>query len=210
MSNIPVSQSNAPQNSNQTDWLKIILSCLFSCFGTLLVVIFGFGVLMVCLNASFNESQQNNQIVRPDPTAPPPPVVPALPTLVAELSRVKTVCEDRAREAKNFIRHHHVRERDIRIGQRHYTGVRSELNGIIDHLRAGLSVRFTNDDLGKIRERFKTASARMNEFISWADALEHPQFGAIDPLDVVREMYLKWLESVRKSNDDAIQQLRGS
>lgn len=36
-------------------------------------------------------AQQHNQVVRPLPLGPPPPVVPHLPDLIAEFSRLRTL-----------------------------------------------------------------------------------------------------------------------
>lgn len=136
--------------------------------------------------------------------------MPQLPDLVAELRRTKTLCEGRARQAKDFISSHHVSERNAREGSRLYTDMKAELDGCIDYLRSGLVRRFNADDSHQLEKRFRTAGTHVSAFFNWVDTLEPPPYATVDasPLEAASKLLSGWLDSVSKANDKAIEQLR--
>jgi hypothetical protein len=156
---------------------------------------------------SMYERQQNNQVVRPFPNDPPAPVVPALPDLIAELSATKSLCEGRAAAAKSILGQRQARA-ELVAGRRLYDDARAALIGCIDHLRAGLSRRFVEEDASNAAARFLAAQEKVDRFVAWENTVEAPTIGAAEPLAALLESLNSWMNNVSKQNEQAIEQLR--
>ena len=167
-------------------------------FVILAILLFGFVLL--------REPQKNNQIVRPVPDGPAAPVVPQLPDVIAELSRSKSLGEDRAQAAIAILTQ---RQDEARLfqGRQLYDDARAEFNGAIDYLRSGLSRRFEDGDSQQVAIRMLNGKQKIETFVSWVRDLNGPVIGA-GPLDTFAEALDKWLNHVREQNAQAIEQLR--
>jgi hypothetical protein len=155
------------------------------------------------------QTQQDSQIVRPFPNAPPAPVVPQLPDLAAKLRRAKSLCEGLARQAKGKAAERRIRQGQFELGRRLYTEAKSESDGSIEYLCAGLTRRFNQDDPQRVAERMAEMNRKMAAFVRWADR-QLPRKGDIsaDLPDLAKELLLAWLNGVRTANDEAIAQLQ--
>ncbi len=88
----------------------------------------GIAIVALLILAVISESQKNNQVVRPFPNAAPPPVVPDLPDLIAELKQSKTIGEGRAQAAITLLTQRQD-QANLFQAQRLYDDAQGEFNG---------------------------------------------------------------------------------
>jgi hypothetical protein len=153
-----------------------------------------------------DESKQNNQIV--GPRSEPAPVVPQLPDFIADLSSAKSLCEGKARAAKDTARRRQIPDEAMARGRGLYIEAKSSFDGCITYLQTGLTRRFNRDDRTLAEKRLRNAFSKMGAFLEWTNQIQRPWVGASDPLTAALEALSGWMGDVAKANDKAIDQLR--
>jgi hypothetical protein len=149
------------------------------------------------------------QVVQPFP-GKPAPVVPKLPDLAAELSKIKSLCESRALEAKGSLRGPRAKKQ-LETGQKLYGEAKAESDAAIRFLVTGLAARFNEDDEAKIAARMQTLGKKVSAFLNWADSLENRKgMGAEDPLSAVISLLGDWIKAVGQENEEAIKKITAS
>jgi hypothetical protein len=91
-------------------------------------------------------------------------------------------------------------------GRKFYDDARSEFNGCIDYLRAGLARQFVRGDAGVIAARLAAGEAKVERFVEWANRLE-PSVGAVS-FESLSDLVEKWLSGIEGQNQEAIELLR--
>jgi len=152
---------------------------------------------------------RSNQVVRPFP-GKPAPVVPQLPDLAAELSKIKSLCESRALAAKGSLRRLEARKQ-LPIGEKLYGEVKAESDATITFLITGMAVRFKDTDDENVRARMRALGKKSTAFLDWADGLTNKKgYGAEDPISAILALLGDWLKGVREENEKAIKQISAS
>jgi hypothetical protein len=177
------------------------------------VVAVAFGLYFAAV--SFAEQQGNNLIVRPDPNAPPPLVIPQLPGIVAKLRGAKDLCEGRAQQAKDTLRQWRPRAAQPRLteGQTAYTNARSAIGSCISFLQTGVTTRFRDGQDSLIEAHIQKADAAMKTFLVWANNIKPRQIrpgelGDDDHSNAILSLWSDWLKAVRAADQKARDDLR--
>lgn len=161
---------------------------------------------VICLT-SIASSHDNNQIVRTIPGAPPAPVVPELPRLMARLSQQKNRCEDRTSAAIDSIRRNSIGGATYERGRLLYDLAKESQNGMITYLQAGLVRRFNGDDPQQIAQMAVDSQQKVDATVDWANSLIERSIGDGIP-ESIMAMVEAWLQDVNSRNDHAIELLR--
>lgn len=155
------------------------------------------------------QSQDRNQIVRPNQDGPAAPVVPVLPAVLSELRRAKTVCEERGQEFHEQHAKKKVKDADVGKARDLYTNAKADLDACIDYLRAGLLRRFVAADWPVIKQRLEAAGASVLAFQVYAlETLRPGQVESGPSIEAIVDGFMKWLGSTDAENQAAIDKLR--
>lgn len=157
--------------------------------------------------AMIEEKQANNQVIRPNPNGPAPPVIPMLPDLVADFQIAKVKCEAEAANGRDVLGNGRRRDsRKLAEGRKLYVEAKAEIDGWF--LQSGLVRRFNEHDPYVIQSRVQSASQKVNALLKWAAEFDTPRATGAPSLDNAADLLLQWLEGIDKLNNEAIQQLR--
>lgn len=166
-------------------------------------------IFLLLVFAIFGEKQDNNQVVRPNPNGPAPPVIPMLPDLVADFQVAKVKCEAAATNGRDLLGNGRRRDaKKLAEGRKLYVDAKAEIDGCISFLQSGLVRRFNEHDPYVIQSRVQSASQKVNALLNWAAEFDTPRATGAPSLDNAADLLLQWLEGIDKLNNEAIQQLR--
>lgn len=122
------------------------------------------------------------------PFGPAAPVVPALPSLAAELRQAKSLCEGRGVAVKDAARKGSNARRQLTQGRTLYEATRLEVDGCISYICTAMDRRFIREDEGAIARKMSTCRATMDEFITWADKMLVRPKASVDPFDAASKL----------------------
>ncbi len=163
------------------------------------------GLAMVLVAGMIVAAQENNQFVRPLP-GPPAPVVPQLPTFLAELKAGKSLCHSNAQLLKRMARERHLSSREFDNSQRLYIAVKSKQSACLQFIRTAMVRRFMDDDLQPIQRLLRDAAEATLALQRWTDS-KAGRSGALGSLGNTSSDVLDWLNSISEQNEAAIQQI---
>jgi hypothetical protein len=164
-------------------------------------------VIIACLLLGLNQSQKQNQFVKPIPGGPPAPVVPKLPDIQARLAQAKTFCEDKAHQVKEAARLGRIKPKGSREGEDYYATAKAHYDGVIAYTCSAMQRGFEDKDEKIIFDKLGEANVKMMAFTSKADSLL-AQHGAWGPLGDAIDLFPDWFKSLRKQNQEVIDKLK--
>jgi hypothetical protein len=169
-----------------------------------LFLLIGGGALVLFILYRIDESQKNNQFVRPIPDSQPAPVVPELPDLMANLDMIRMRAESQAGEAKRFAAQGRIRGGELAKGRGYYDRVRENTNATITYMQTALHRRFIPADVDAIQSRIRDTAQALSTFGTWYARFSQPDVGATDPLKELLDALNAWLNGIPNQNQKVI------
>jgi hypothetical protein len=166
--------------------------------------IIGVVAIVLFILYRIDESQKNNQFVRPIPDSQPAPVVPELPDLMANLDMIRMRAESQAGEAKGLASQGRIPGDELTQGHGYYDRVRENANATITYMQTALHRRFTPTDVDAIRSRMRETVQALSTFGRWYSRFSQPGVGATDPLKELLDALNAWLNEIPNQNQKVI------
>jgi hypothetical protein len=171
-------------------------------------------IILVCLICLMvRQSQKQNLIFRPDPTAPNS-VIAQLPHINKALAATKSLAEENAKAVIGAPRRPIRQPINLQEGRNLYDNLKAQTDGLISFLRSGLSTRFAGTDAQEIDDELEISQQKLSAFLAWTrqSVQRHngpPKAGAADdPLKIGVDGVISWLAALRDADERAIEQLR--